>query len=153
MCLSANVHPRRVSVPKFLTTTKGCLVTREPTATTNWVTPRTSSRCFDALARGTTPLGSTSVFRICDTNVQGLDVQEAHIRARSKSERAPMKTFMYVQNLELRACTPLVPGIFWPRKIQNFGAPGMNAGVRPKHERIRTNTFIYVQVLDVHGKY
>ena len=95
----------------------------------------------------------TSVFRICDANVQGLDVQEAHIRARSKSERAPMKTFMYVQNLELRACTPLVPGIFWPRKIQNFGAPGMNAGVRPKHERIRTNTFTYVQVLDVHGKY
>ena len=94
-----------------------------------------------------------SVFRICDANVQGLDVQEAHIRARSKSERAPMKTFMYVQNLELRACTPLVPGIFWPRKIQNFGAPGMNAGVRPKHERIRTNTFTYVQVLDVHGKY
>ena len=91
--------------------------------------------------------------RICDANVQGLDVQEAHIRARSKSERAPMKTFMYVQNLELRACTPLVPGIFWPRKIQNFGAPGMNAGVRPKHERIRTNTFTYVQVLDVHGKY
>ena len=95
----------------------------------------------------------SSVFRICDANVQGLDVQEAHIRARSKSERAPMKTFMYVQNLELRACTPLVPGIFWPRKIQNFGAPGMNAGVRPKHERIRTNTFTYVQVLDVHGKY
>ena len=63
------------------------------------------------------------------------------------------KTFMYVQNLELRACTPLVPGIFWPRKIQNFGAPSMNAGVRPKHERIRTNTFTYVQVLDVHGKY
>ena len=96
---------------------------------------------------------TASVFRICDANVQGLDVQEAHIRARSKSERAPMKTFMYVQNLELRACTPLVPGIFWPRKIQNFGAPGMNAGVRPKHERIRTNTFTYVQVLDVHGKY
>ena len=45
----------------------------------------------------------------------------------------------------------LVPGIFWPRKIQNFGAPGMNASVRPKHERIRTNTFTYVQVLDVHG--
>ena len=94
-----------------------------------------------------------SMFRICNANVQGLDVQEAHIRARSKSERAPMKTFMYVQNLELCACTPLVPGIFWPRKIQNFGAPGMNAGVRPKHERIRTNTFTYVQVLDVHGKY
>ena len=96
---------------------------------------------------------TASVFRICEANVQGLDVQEAHIRARSKSERAPMKTFMYVQNLELRACTPLVPGIFWRRKIQNFGAPGMNAGVRPKHERIRTNTFTYVQVLDVHGKY
>ena len=95
----------------------------------------------------------TSVFRICEANVQGLDVQEVHIRARSKSERAPMKTFMYVQNLELRACTPLVPGIFWPRKIQNFGAPGMNAGVRSKHERIRTNTFTYDQVLDVHGKY
>ena len=98
-------------------------------------------------------LARASVFRICDANVQGLDVQEAHIRARSKSERAPMKTFMYVQNLELRACTPLVPGIFWPRKIQNFGAPGMNPGVRPKHERIRTNTFTYVQLLDVHGKY
>ena len=27
------------------------------------------------------------MFRICDANVQGLDVQEAHIRARSKSER------------------------------------------------------------------
>ena len=93
------------------------------------------------------------MFRICDANVQGLDVQEAHIRARAKSERAPMKPFMHVQNLELSACTTLVLGIFWPRKIQNLGAPGMNAGVRPKHERIRTNTFTYVQVLDVHGKY
>ena len=97
--------------------------------------------------------GRSSVFRICAANVQGLDVQEAHIRARSKSERAPMKTFIYVQNLELRACTPLVPGIFWPRKIQNFDAPGLNAGVHPKVERIRTNTFTYVQVLDVHRKY
>ena len=76
------------------------------------------------------------------------NTDEAHIRA-----RAPMKTFMHVQNLELSACTPLVLGIFWPRKIVNFSAPGMNAGVRPKHERIRTNTFTYVQVLDVHGKY
>ena len=59
---------------------------------------------------------------------------------------------MYVQNLELGACTPLVPGIFWPRKIQNFGSPGMHAGVRPKHERTRMNTFTNVQVLDVHEK-
>ena len=88
------------------------------------------------------------MFRICNANVQRLDVQEAHIRA-----RAPLKTFMHVQNLELSACTPLVLGIFWPRKIQKFGAPGMNASVRPKHERIRTNTFTYVQVLDVHRKY
>ena len=56
------------------------------------------------------------MFRTCDANVQCLDVQEAHIRARSKSESAPMKTFMYVQNLELGACTPLVPGIFGPEK-------------------------------------
>ena len=93
------------------------------------------------------------MFRICGANVHCLDVQEAHIRARSKSERAPMKTFIHVKNWELSACTPFVPGIFYPRKIQNFGAPGINAGVRPKDERIRTNTFTYVQVLDVQGKY
>ena len=93
---------------------------------------------------------TASVFPICEGNGQCLDVQEAHICVRSKSEHAPMKTFMQVQNLELSACTPMVLGIFWPRKIQNFGAPGMNAGV---HKRIRTNTFIYIQVLDVHGKY
>ena len=66
------------------------------------------------------PKVPSSVFRICDANVQGLDVQEAHIRARSKSERAPMKTFMYVQNLELRVCTPLVPGNFFAPKNPKF---------------------------------
>ena len=65
-------------------------------------------------------------------------MREARIRARSKSERAPMKTFMHVQNLDLSACTPLVLGIFWPRKIQNFGALGMNAGVRVVKKRSET---------------
>ena len=56
------------------------------------------------------------MFRICDANVQDLDVQEAHIRARSKSERAPMKTFMYVQIWSCVLVLHWCQGFFGPEK-------------------------------------
>ena len=82
--------------------------------------------------------GQSSVFRICNAKVQAR-ICRRHIRARSK--------------FGVKCLYAIGARDFWPRKIQNFGARGMDADDHPKHKCIRTNTFIYVQVLDVHGKY
>ena len=43
---------------------------------------------------------TTSAFCTCDANGWRLDMEKLHVRARSISERASIKTLVHVQNLE-----------------------------------------------------